>query len=346
MKRFFPLLVAAAALLAPLAYADTPTQAPPPAAPPAPPAPPGFPPFQLPPFQFPPGPWAPQPASPGGPQGGPRGPSASPGLLPPLLGALSWQTEVRAVLNELVANLSPDKQARVQGIPLVFDNNPNTINAFAGCDEKGAPFIAGTEGLLEAIDAISQTVANDDLYGTHTYDQYTSTVMPRLVQSSTASPALPFGIIPFTTALDPRRLSHAHELFDNIVAFTFGHELSHHYLGHTGCANGQAGATGLSAAALGQLVTRVIPGLNQPNEVAADAAGLINVLDTGRARRPAFEWNERGGLLLLDFFSRLESTAGISALNPIGFLQTHPHPSLRIPVVRGVAQGWHQTHPG
>ena len=272
--------------------------------------------------------------------------AASSGLLSPLLGALSWQSEVRAVLNELIANLSPDKQARVQGIPLVIDPNPNTINAFAGCDEHGAPFIAGTQGLLVAIDAIAQTVANDDLFGTRTYDQYINAVVPHLVQSGSASPALPLGIIPLTTVIDPRRLSHAHEVFDDIVAFTFGHELSHHYLGHTGCAVGQGGSVGPSPAALGQLVTRVIPGLNQPNEVAADTAGCIDVLDTGRARRPAYPWTERGGLLMLDFFSRMDAAAGVSPLNPVGFLQTHPHPAFRIPIVRGVAQAWHQTHPG
>jgi predicted Zn-dependent protease len=92
-------------------------------------------------------------------------------------------------------------------------------------------------------------------------------------------------------------------------------------------------------------VTRV-PVFNQPLETAADTAGVINVLDTGRARRPNFEWNERGALLMLDFFSRLDKAAGISPINPIGFLQTHPHPEFRIPVVQFVAQSWHQTHPG
>ncbi len=328
-------LALAALVAAPFAAADGPVPAPPAPAP-APPAPPGFPPFQLPPFQWPGAPAQATPAA---------APAATPGLLPPLLGAFSWQTEVRSVLNELIANLSPDKQARVSAIPLVIDPNPNTINAFAGCDERGAPFIAGTQGLLTAIDAISQTVANDDLYGTHTYEQYVSSVVPRLVQSSGASPALPLGIVPFTTALDPRRLSHAHELFDAIVAFTFGHELSHHYLGHTGCAAAPT-SVGPNPAALGQLVTRAFPGLNQPLEGLADTAACVNVLDAGRARRPAYAWTERGGLLLLDFFARMEAAAGVSPMNPVGFLQTHPHPAFRIPIVQGVAQGWHQTHPG
>ena len=280
------------------------------------------------------------------PQTTPAGALPAPGpMLGILFGPQAWQAEVRVVLNELVRSLSPDKQALVQGIPLIFDPNPNTINAFAGCDEKGAPFLAGTEGLLEAIDAISQTVANDDLYGTHTYDQYTSTVMPRLVQGNTSSPALPLGIVPFTTVLDPRRISHAHELFDNIVAFTFGHELAHHYRGHTGCARGGAAASALDPSQLLRLGSRV-PVFNQTLETDADTFGCINMLDAGRARRPSFQWNERGALLMLDFFSRMDQQAGVSPLNPVGFLQTHPHPALRIPVVQFVAQGWHQTHPG
>jgi len=306
-----------------------------------------MPPFQLPPFQWPQFPGVPG-TGPGQPTpSAPAAPSGSPGLLPPLFGALSWQGEVRSVINELEANLSPDRQAMVRGIPLIIDPNPNSINAFAGCDEKGAPFLAGTEGLLEAIDAIAQTTANDDLFATHTYDQYTNTVMPQIVRGTTASPALPLGILPFTTALDPRRLSHAHELFDSIVAFTFGHELSHHYLGHTGCANGsgQGGGLLVQAGAAARLLTRV-PLFNQPLESAADAAGTVNVLDAGRARRPSYVWTERGGLLMLDFFARMDAAAGMSPINPIGFLQTHPHPAFRIPIVQAVAQGWHQTHPG
>jgi hypothetical protein len=310
-------------------------QAPPPPAQPSPP-------FQIPPLQIPQMPWLPgAPASSGAPPA-PGGPVTPTPTLGPLIGAAMWQAEVRSVLNEVTAHLTPEQQQRVQGIPLVFDPNPNTINAFAGCDEKGSPFVAATEGLLEAIDAISQTVANDDLFGTRTYDQYIQTVMPRIVSSQGIGPALPLGIIPFTTVLDFRRISHAHELFDNIVAFTFGHELSHHYLGHTGCANG-ASAMPPPVAFLAQAGKRVF---SQPLEIAADSAGTVSTLDAGRARRPNFVWTERGGLLLLDFFARMESAAGVSVLSPVGFLQTHPHPAIRIPVVQAVAQGWHQTHPG
>ena len=267
-------------------------------------------------------------------------------LLFPLLGPQAWQAEVRLVIQELVSNLSPENAAKVRSIPLVIDPNQGDVNAFAGCDDQGSPFIAATEGLLEAIDAISQTQANDDLYGTHTYDLYTGTVLPHLAQGKGSSAALPLGILPLQTALDPKRLSHAHELFDEIVAFTFGHELSHHYLGHTGCANGQVAVGGPNPAALGVMVTRILPGLNQPNEIAADSAGCLNTLDSGRARRSKYVWTERGGLTLLDFFARLERASGLSPLNPVGFLLSHPNPAIRIPIVKAVAQTWRFQHPG
>jgi hypothetical protein len=286
--------------------------------------------------------------SPPAPAAGQPAPAASRALLPPLIGPQAWQQEVRLVIQELESSLSPEYAARVKSIPLVIDPNQGDVNAFAGCDDQGNPFIAATEGLLEAIDAISQTQANDDLFGTRTYEQYASVVMPRLAQGKGQSAALPLGILPITTALDMRRLSHAHELFDEIAAFTFGHEISHHYLHHTGCANGQAQAGGVNLGQLGQGFLRVAPVFNQPLETAADTAGCINTLDTGNARRARglYVWTERGGLSLLDFFSRLERASGLSPLNPMGYVLSHPSPTLRIPWVKTVAQGWRLQHPG
>jgi hypothetical protein len=283
----------------------------------------------------------------------PSGPSAAqplPGtatrpLLGPLLGPAAWQAESRAVIQEIVRSLSPANAARVVTVPLVVDPNPNEVNAFAGCDDGGAPFIAGTEGLLEAIDAISQTKATDEMYGTQTYAAYVSVVAPRLVSKEGGSAMLPVGGIPVQVWLDPRRISRAHEIFDEIVAFTFGHELSHHYLGHTGCANGPSAGPGPAIARIGQLAASVLPGLNQPNEMAADTSGCVNTLDAGLARSArSYRWTEEGGLWLLDFFARLERASGA---NPwLGFLRTHPNPGLRIPVVQGVAATWRLQHAG
>jgi hypothetical protein len=273
-------------------------------------------------------------------------PAARP-LLLPLVGSAAWQAEVGSVLTELQASLSPENQAKVRGIPFVLDPNAASVNAFAGCDDSGAPFIAGTEGLLEAVDAMSQTKATDELFGTSTFQAYMQWAAPRMVQQTPVSVALPPGMIPTQYGADPRRWSRAHEIFDETVAFTFGHEMAHHYLGHTGCANGQAQTGGPNPATLAHIVTTLIPGLNQPNEAAADTAGCINTLDAGRARRAtAYAWTENGGLMLLSFFAQMEVAAGISVLNPIGFLQTHPHPELRIPLVQAVAAAWRLQHPG
>jgi hypothetical protein len=288
---------------------------------------------------------APAPAAPAPAAAGPA-PAAGRPLLAPLVGELAWRAEVPLVLAELIASLPADKAAMVRGIPLQFDASPTEINAYAGCDKQGSPFLAATVGLLYAVDAIAQTSATDELYATHTYEAYAGLIAPELVKPHGQSPALPLNVIPPEYWLRPERMSRAHEMFDEIVAFTFGHELSHHYLGHTGCAIGSQAGGLPDIAAVGRIVSGLAPGFNQPNEIAADAAGVNDVLDTGRARLPRYRWTEKGGLLLLDFFARMDRAAGLSPLSPIGFLQTHPNPALRIPIAQAVARTWWLQHPG
>jgi hypothetical protein len=170
--------------------------------------------------------------------------------------------------------------------------------------------------------------------------QYTGAMMP-----AGKSALLPAGIIPLVYWADPRRISRAHEIFDETVAFTFGHELSHHYLGHTGCAMQQAGVLPQAIAQLGQFLTSGPATFNQPNEMLADNYGCRNTLDTGRARSGVgYRWTEGGGLWLLDFFQHLSRAAGASPL--VSILLSHPDPSLRIPLVQAAAASWHLQHPG
>ncbi len=245
---------------------------------------------------------------------------------------------------ELVANLSADYQARVATVPIVFDPNPNDVNAFAACDNGNAPFVAATEGLLDAIDAIAETRATDELFGTQTYQAYASLVAPRIVSKGGGSALLPAGVIAPVYWVDPRRISRAHEIFDEMVAFTFGHELSHHYLGHTGCAMQQAAALPQVMAQIGQLLTSGPPSFNQPNEILADNYGCRNMLDAGRARSSvAYRWTEYGALWLLDFFERLSRASGTIPL--VSILLSHPDPALRIPLVQGAAASWRLQHP-
>lgn len=267
-------------------------------------------------------------------------------LLAPLVGLAAQQQELRQILAELVAALSPQNRALVQGIPLVFDPTLE-VNAFAGC-ENGQPFLAATTGILEAVDAMAQTKATDELFGTQTYEAYCNAVLPAMAKSPNARAALPAGIIPANLGPDARRWSRAREINGEVLAFTFGHELAHHYLGHTGCAKGQAPGAGPDPGSLGRLLT-VVPVFNQVAEAASDSAGAYNALDAGRARRPQYEWTENGGVTLLDYFARLERASGgggpLSLLSPTAFLRTHPNPLARVPLLQATARTWHQQHP-
>jgi hypothetical protein len=228
----------------------------------------------------------------------------------------------------------------VETIPLVFDPDAKDINAFAGC-EKGLPYMAATEGFLLAVDAIAQTRATDEIFKTATYEAYASTVAARLAKNG--GPELPDGSIPAAQLADPKRQSRAREIYGDIVAFAFGHELAHHYLGHTGCANGQPAGPGPNPAVVGHLVTTVIPILNQPIEIQADTSGTRNTLSAGRARRPNYEWSEQGGLWLFEYFSRLEANAPMIA--KVAFLRTHPDSALRIPFTNAAAKQWRSENP-
>jgi hypothetical protein len=305
----------------------------------------GYPPQQPAPYGYPPQqPYQPAPAPTPAPAPVPV-PAATPALLPPLIAGPMEQDESRAIIAEIISHLSPDRAARVRGIPLVWD--PDLVpNAYAGCDDSGNPFIAGTQGLLDVVDAMAETTATDELFGTQTYAAYVAQTAPQLLNNGSGK--LTAGIIPVQYWADPRRMSRKRELFDEVIAFTFGHEMGHHYLGHTGCANGQAGTAGPPVAALGHLATAILPGLNQPNEVAADNVGITSTLDSGLARQQQglYRWKEKGAYLLLDFFGKLDQAAGISPLNPIGFLRTHPNSAFRLPLVQGAVSFWYSQHPG
>lgn len=296
------------------------------------PAPAATTPFGLPPFQFP---FPTGTAS--------TGTTGVAGLQAPLIGQEAQKAEVASILQELIANLQPDKQARVRGIPLVFDPNPNEINAFAGCDDRGGAFMAGTVGILDAIDAIAQTKATDGMFGTQTYEAYMKAVLPRLQATNGGSAALPQGIISPIQLVDPRRLSRARDLFDEITAFVFGHELAHHYEGHTGCANGQGVSSGVDSGTVARLGSRIAPIFNQPLEAVADNDGVFNVLTSGKNRRPKLRWTEEGALMLLDFFSRLE---GVPLLHPVNLLSTHPNSKARAIAVQLAARVWAVQNPG
>lgn len=260
-------------------------------------------------------------------------------MLAPLTPAM-YQAEARGVLAEQISHLSAGYASKVNGMPLQIDPDATQVNAYATCTDAGAPYVAITEGLLEAVDGIAQTRATDEMFGTQTYAAFANAVIPSLLQPQGRA-ALPAGIIPAQYLNVPQRLSRAHEMFDDIIAFTVGHELSHHYLGHTGC-NGTLGPIDFNV--LGRIISSHIQVFNQPNETAADTYGCFNTLDSGIARAPNYRWSEKGGLMLLQFLAQLESAAGATPLNPIAYFQSHPSSPIRIVWVQGAANTWYAQH--
>ncbi|MEO7329752.1 MAG: M48 family metalloprotease [Minicystis sp.] len=244
-----------------------------------------------------------------------------------------------SVMGELMGALSATAQAKIQGIPFIADPAVGEVNAYAACDDQGMPLMAITDGLLQIEAYVAQFKATDEIFGTNKLDAY----LQLIAQNTRPHQPIPVpaaGFIDATQNADGRKVARQHQLMDEQLAFVLGHELAHHHLGHTGCANGQGGSRGVNPADLGRLLTRVLPALNQPNEVAADIAGINNLLTAG-SRRQGVKWNEEGALLTLDFFSRIDQLTPATIL--FNFENTHPPPQLRRPIVQQAANTWRAT---
>ena len=251
---------------------------------------------------------------------------------------LGWlRAQSGSVMGELIGALSAANQQKVSTIPFFADPSPGEVNAFAACDDQGQPLMAITDGLLEVEAHIAQFKANDEIFGTNKLDQYL-TMLANQQQAGKPVVRPGAGFVDPTQHVDGRKVQRQHQLFEEQVAFVLGHELAHHYLGHTGCATGAGGGSrGVSAADLARLASNVIPLANQPNELASDAAGTNNLLSAG-ARRQGYKWTEAGALLTLDFFARLDQLTPASIV--FSFERTHPAPQLRRPLVQAAANSW------
>jgi Zn-dependent protease with chaperone function len=129
-----------------------------------------------------------------------------------------------------------------------------------------------------------------------------------------------------------------HELLEEEMAFVMGHEIAHHYLGHTGCVG-----TPHPLTQIGAMLSTRLPIFNQPFELAADTQGTTNMLNAG-ARRNPYKWTEGGGLMMLSFFSAFEEiSAGDSIL--FAFVLSHPPSGVRIPIVTQTANNWRAAQP-
>jgi hypothetical protein len=289
--------------------------------------------------------WPPPTAVPAGPGAATAPPTASPPAAPGTYdaqGQLSvpfMQAEAAQILRELVAALPNDNRAKVEGIPLMFDTQTAEVNAFAGCENGGA-FMAITVPLLRAMGHISEAKAADELFGSQRVNRYTRLAADSLGANGPV-PDPPAGFYAPAEALDPRKLARQRDVFDEMTGFVLGHELAHHYLGHTGCANGTP-SRGLDPAKLGRIVTTIVTPLNQFNETGADTSGVENLLDMGARRTGRAPMTEMGGVLTLEFFGAMEQFS--PATVALGILRTHPHPRLRIPLLQSTAQRWRNGH--
>lgn len=253
---------------------------------------------------------------------------------------INWlRNEANNTLSELIAALPTASRGRVDNIPFYADPTVGEVNAYAACDDQGLPLMAITDGLLQIEAYTAQFRATDEIFGTQKLDSYLKLVAQyqRPKQPIVTPPA---GFIDPAQNADARKVARQHQLMDEQLAFVLGHELAHHYLGHTGCANGTGKRSGISANDVGRLLARVVPAFNQPNEIAADVAGTQSLLTAG-SKRADYRWNEEGALLTLDFFARLDQLTPASIL--FGFASTHPHPLVRRPIVQQTANNWRQS---
>jgi len=234
-----------------------------------------------------------------------------------------------SLMQELVGVLPDVARQRVQSIPLAVDDTPGEVNAFAACN-KGAAVMVITDGLLDISAHLAQARANDDIFGTRKVDDYIKFIAQTQKPNRPITPP-PRGFFDPAQQADGRRVARQHDVLDEMLGFILGHELAHHHLGHLPCTGG-AGFLGSGALLRG--LSQNVPLFNQPNELAADAAGTDTILTAGM-RRSGYHLTENGALLMMQFFSASDQLSPEDIL--FGFERTHPPPAIRTPVIQQTA---------
>jgi len=264
---------------------------------------------------------------------------ATPGLTD-AYGALTQpflRQEARSVYAALIAALQADQKAIVSGVPLSVIEDKKEVNAYAGCNSAGSRYVAITSPMLTINAATSEAKAYDELFGTRFYDDYINAVAGAVRAGQEVKGIAP-GKLPLPNAVDRRKLSRQRVLFDEQVAWVLGHELAHHYRGHTRCKS-SGPATTITGSDAVRILSNVVPPFNQPLEAESDQFGIRNALDAGT--KQSVKWTEGGALLTLDFFHRLTGF-GPDVL-AMSFFRTHPLPAVRIPIVQATAQQWRMS---
>jgi len=246
------------------------------------------------------------------------------------------QNRAQTVLRDLVAALDAGKQQRVGSIPLVVDDTPGEVNAFAACTRNGTALMAISDGLLIIQAYLAQAQAEDELFGSAKVDEFVRFLAQNQRPGQPVAQPPPGFFHPSRQA-DGRKVQRQHHVLDEQLAFVLGHELAHHYLGHLPC----TGQGSLTAADIGRVLSDAVPIFNQPNELAADVAGTSNVLRAGSRRPQGQGWTEGGGLLTMRFFAGFDQFSAADIV--FAFERSHPPPLVRVPVIQQAANTWRST---
>src|SRR5512140_3287443 len=94
---------------------------------------------------------------------------------PPIAPGLATATThafVEGELRAVVQALPASARARVTGLYVAFDANPNDASILAACDDDGDYVVALTDAMLTLIDAVAQAQASDEVARTHKRDDY------------------------------------------------------------------------------------------------------------------------------------------------------------------------------
>ena len=254
----------------------------------------------------------------------------------------AMKDEAKKIYQKEIDALSASRKTAVEKIPLLFEDNKEEINAFAGCDDSGKTFVVVTAGMYQMLDLMAQTRATDETFGTGYYDEYIKELAKQQEGSAKILP-LPPGMLDVTKSLDQRKLKRQRQLFDESIAYVTGHELAHHYMGHLGSVcTGGAGGT-IKTGDIVRLAKKIVPAVNQANEIQSDIEGTNNLLSAGQ-NESEYKWSEGGALLVIDFFKKLRDLHPGAPL--FTFMMTHPAPEVRAPVVKNTANWWRLSHPG
>ncbi len=240
------------------------------------------------------------------------------------------------VMNALVQALPARERQLMEPIPLVTEDEAGFVNAYAAC-KKGDAKMAVTDELLRIQAQLARARATDELFGTKKFDAYLA-FLNASVKPKAAVPQPPASFFDPTQDIDGRKVRRQHQLFEEELAFVMGHEIAHHYLGHTGCVG-----TPHPLVQLGSVLSSRIPVFNQPFEIAADTEGTRNLLDAG-ARQATYKWTEGGGLMMLSFFASLEEVKASDSII-FAFIMSHPPSGVRIPIVTQAANKWRAAQP-